>query len=449
MISGMQVGGKNVWRLTPDTSMVSLEDFKVEGADPTFSVAGQTVTFPQGKIIETGTIYGWDEAENVIENNHCGYWIETPADVVPVTSRVENYHSTYPAYGEDYEGFEAGMEYNYQNALPATCWEAKKAGKGSAVIQAVGDNQVLALTGGYTLKNVNMPKNITAGDSYAENQAWEVEITIPSDMASDAELVLLNAIDTKKKSNDGGFKVTGNKVYYSDNGEYKELSNVTLTPGSNYRFVRHMDFNAADAFAADYYVYAADGKLLGSAKKIPVTAFELPVAGIGMSCSGVAGEAVLLDNYKLYPIGVAADFELYGAKLGMQITELDKAQNQDVAYRLSWMNATNTEADCKVMAAYYTGDKLVEEKIIKEIKMAPGTERIDTGVVNAPEGQSVLVYLKTDTVGADEDKNTPAAPNTILILVIAAAVVMIAAVLVLLLMPKKKTKKKNKKKSKK
>ena len=341
------------------------------------------------------------------------------------------------------------MEYNYKNALPATCWEAKKAGKGSAMIQAVGDNQVLALTGGYTLKNVNMPKNITAGDSYAENQAWEVEVTIPNDMASDAELILLNASDTKKKSNDGGFKVAGNKVYYSENGEYKELSDVTLTPGSNYRFVRHMDFNTEDAFAADYYVYAGDGKLLGSAKNIPITAFELPVAGIGMSCSGVAGEAVLLDNYKLYPIGIGTDFELYGAKLGMKITELDKAQAQDVAYRLSWMNATNTEADYKVMAAYYAGDKLVEEKVIKEIKMAPGVERIDTGVVNAPEGQSVLVYLKSDTPAADSEGKTPSSPNLILILVIAAAVVMVAAVLVLLLLPKKKTKKNSKKKSKK
>lgn len=449
VVSGMQVGGKNIWRLTPDTSMVSLEDFKVESNDPTFSVAGQTITFPQGKIIETGTIYGWDKEENLIENNHCGYWIETPIDVMPVTSRVESYHSTYPAYAEDYEGFEVGMEYNYKNALPVSCWEIKKVGNGSALIQADGDNQVLALTGSYTLKNVNMPKNITAGDTYAENQAWEVEVKIPSDMAGDAELILLNAFDTKKKSDDGGFKVVGNKVYYSENGAYTELSGVSLTPGNKYRFVREMNFNDAEAFSADYYVYDADGKLLGSAKNIGINEFELPVAGIGMSCDGIAGEALLLDNYKLYPTKVGYDFELYSADLGVKVKETDKAQAQDVAYRFSWMNATNTETDYKVMAAYYAGDKLVEEKVIEEIKMAPGAERIDTGIVNAPEGQSVLVYLKSDTPAADSEGKTPSSPNLILILVIAAAVVMVAAVLVLLLLPKKKTKKNSKKKSKK
>lgn len=443
VISGMQVGGKNIWRLTPDTSMVSLENFQVAGDDPTFSVAGQTVTFPQGTIIETGVIQGLDENENVIDNNHCGYWIETPADVIPVMSRIENYHSTYPAYSEDYEVFVPGTEYNYNNALPANCWEAKKVGSGSATVQTVGDNQVLALTGGFTLKNVNMPKNITAGDTYAENQAWEVEVTIPSDMATDAELVLLNASDAKKKSDDGGFKVAGNKVYYSQNGEYTELADVTLNPGSTYRFVRDMNFNNAESYTCDYYVYDGEGKLLGSEKDVVIGAtFALPVVGIGMSCSGVSGDAVYLDNYKLYPTGVTTDFELYGAKEGMQITEMDQAQAQAVAYRLSWMNATNTEAVYKVMAAFYNGDKLVEEKVIKEIKMTPGLERIDTGVVETPEGQSVLVYLKAESVAADNNEKTPSEPNMILILGIAAAVVIVSVAVVLLLVPKKKTKKK-------
>lgn len=444
VLSGMQVGGKNIWRLTPDTSMVTLEDFQAEGADPTFSVAGQTVTFPQGKILETGTIYGWDESQNVIENNHCGYWIETPADVIPVTSRIKNYHSIYPAYVEDYEAYEAGMEYTIRNALPETCWEAKKVGSGSATVQAEGDNQVLALTGGYTLKNVNMPKNITAGDTYAENQAWEVEVTIPTDMASDAELVLLNAFDAKKKLKDGGFKVAGDKVYYSENGEYAELSGVTLTPGSKYRFVRDMDFSKADAFTADYYVYAADGKLLGSAKDVSMNTFELPVVGIGMSCSGISGDAVLLDNYKLYPTGVAADFELYGAEHGMPVADLDQPQTQDTAYRLSWMNATEQTKTYSVVAAYYNGDKLASEVVVKQITMAPNTEGIETGVVSLGEnGESVRVYLRDDSpkTGAD-DGNGSGVDITVIILIAVAAIVVVGAALTLVLLPKKKVKKK-------
>ena len=56
ILSGMYANGRNIWRITPNTDEVSLEDFKVEGTDPTFSVKGRTVTFPCGKIIEDTAI---------------------------------------------------------------------------------------------------------------------------------------------------------------------------------------------------------------------------------------------------------------------------------------------------------------------------------------------------------------------------------------------------------
>ena len=36
VLSGMYANGRNLWRITPNTDVVSTEDFKVEGTDPTF-----------------------------------------------------------------------------------------------------------------------------------------------------------------------------------------------------------------------------------------------------------------------------------------------------------------------------------------------------------------------------------------------------------------------------
>lgn len=444
VLSGMTAGGKNVWRITPDTALTSVEDFKVEGTDPTFYINGETITFPQGKIVEDGQVRGWDAAQNVVYDGTCGYWVETPVDVKPIVTRQADHHYLNPAFGEDYESYEVGTEYNFKNALPAMCWEVKKVGDSSATVVADptnADNKVLALKGNYTIKNAIMPEKITAGDSYAEHQAWEVEVTIPSDMAADAELILLNASGDKKKSQDGGFKVTGNKVYYSDNGEYVELAGVTLTPGSKYRFVRDMDFNKADALACDYYVYDASGTLLSSAKKVAMSPVELPVAGIGMSCTGVTGEAVLLDNYKLYQTHVGYDFELYDEKTGVLVTDLDTPRAANTAYRFSWLNTYNKEQTYSVMAAYYNGDKLVEEKVIKEVKLAANKEGLDYGVVEVPEGQTVRIYLRNDNPAENDDNTfngTVGGLSTVaLIMIVVAAVVVIAVVVVLLLTGKK------------
>ena len=167
-----------------------------------------------------------------------------------------------------------------------------------------------------------------------------------------------------------------------------------------------------------------------------------------MSCSGVSGEAVLLDNYKLYPTGVATDFELYGAELGMPVADLDQPQSQDTAYRLSWMNATEQIKTYSVVAAFYNGDKLASEVVVKQITMAPNTEGIETGVVTLGEnGSSVRVYLRDDSpkTGAD-DGNGSGVDITVIILIAVAAIVVVAAALTLALLPKKKVKKKKAKK---
>jgi len=452
MLSGMYANGKNYWRITPDTSVVSLEAFKTSAADPTFTVNGQTVTFPGGRIIEDGKV-------RVVGT--CGYWVETAADVSPIITRSTDYFRTYPAYGESFEGFEAGVEYNYNNAKPASCWEMKKQGGGSGTVVAAGDGKALAIKGTFTAKNVKMPGNITAGDSYAEHQAWEVSATLPADLASDAEIILLNAANEKKKSNDGGIKIAGGKVYYTQDGAYTEWAGVTLAGGSKYTFVRELDFSDPNHFTSDYYIYGADGALVAKVMDIPMEELVLPVYSISIGCTKVAGEAVLLDDYKLYPTKVGYDFELYNAKTGIQVTETDKAQSGNVAYRFSWLNATNTEKSYTVMAAFYNGDTLVEEKAINDVKLAPNADGIITGVVeNKSEGQTVKVYLRDNNPAEEvpagtEETVTPATPKKglrreiklggslvvelwVIIIVIAGVLVLAAGAVIIIAAAKKK-----------
>ena len=402
VLSGMTAGGKNIWRLTPDTTQVSLEDFKVAGDELKFSVNGKTIIFPQGKIIEDG---------KVREVGTCGYWIETPTDVTPVITVEDNFYSKYPTFTETYEQYENGTEYKYDTICPVASWQVKKSSDSTAVVQDKDGNNVLALTGTYTLRNINLPKNVIAGDTYAEHQAWEVTVTVPANMAADAEVIVLNCIGQRPKSSDGGVKIAGGKLYYDKAGEYVELEGIDLSAGGTVTVRREVDFSDAEALKCHYTVFDAQGNVLGRVKDVPMVELALPITIVCIGVSKVAGDPVLFDNYKLYLTKVAADFELYDANTGLVVTELDKARDADTAYRVSWVNATRTEKTYSVVAAYYEGDKLVSEKVVQEIKMAPGTDGVDTAIVENEEGKSLLVYLRNDSPADSDEDETPITPG--------------------------------------
>ena len=443
ILSGMYAGGKNYWRITPDTTDgMTLEAFKVADAtDPTFSIGGKTVTFPGGKIIEDAKI---------TEVGTCGYWVETSKDVLPVITSVENRFSEYPAFMETYETYEVGSDYNVSMVAPEGCWEVKKDKTGTAKIAEVSGSKVLAMTGTYSLKLKDIVENVTAGDTYAENQAWEIDVTVPANMAADAEIALLEIYGTKAKPEAGGFKIAGGKVYYDQAGEYVELAGVDVSAGGKFKLQRCVDFNNPEALTSDYAVYDAEGKLLAQVKDVPMPALKLPVEKIGFGVSKVEGDAVLVDNFKMYANGVAADFEVYDFETGIQHTDLEKARDTDSAYRLSWMNGTAYEKVYSIVAAYYNGDTLVSEKVIEEIKMAPGTDAVVTGIVKVEDGQSVRLYARNDSQPEPEDDNngtpgeekpgddTKGETPVVLIAVIAGAVVLIALIVVIIVVAGKK-----------
>ena len=57
------------------------------------------------------------------------------------------------------------------------------------------------------------------------------------------------------------------------------------------------------------------------------------------------------------------------------------------------MNATAFDKVYSIVAEYSDGTT----KVLKEIKMAPGTDGVDTGIVNLEAGQSVRIYARNDS----------------------------------------------------
>ena len=391
VVSGMYAGGRNIWRITPNTDEVSLKAFKVKDSDPTFSVKGQTITFPGGKILKEATI------PNV---GSCGYWVETPANKTPIMTSDADRYAKYPSYLENFDSYANGtltaakMREDY-------AWQIT----GSASIA----NKALTLSGDARLQNVEIPAKITAGDSYAEDQTWEITFTLPSGLSADAEIILLQ-YEGKGGATDGGIKIKGGKVYYSDElsdaADFQELTDIK--PGT-YTLKRVMDFGDPDNFTYDIYLLDSKGKEITNAKGVAASSFTT-ITSISFSTKK-ANKAVSLDNYKLYPSGLATDFELYDAGSGRNIRgeELEQARTKDTAYRLSWLNGTNTTKTATVVAAIYEGGSLKSEKAVKTLTMKPGYDGVETGVVEVKAGQSVLVYLKggahQDTTSNQPDNN--------------------------------------------
>jgi hypothetical protein len=319
------------------------------------------------------------------------------------------------------------------------------------------------MTGDGLLRNKLIPANVTAADSYAMEQIWELTVVVPGELGG--QFVFLDYAMDKQTTADGGYKIEGGKVYYSEKDQYKELS-LNISAGSKYIFKRVLNFAAN---TCDYIVTDATGKEVASAKGVAILAYTGKVSSIGITCKKVTGK-ILVDDYTLRVTGAVADFGVYDFKTGLLLPG-DKTHGADTAYRFSWLNASGAEQTATVMADIWEGTTLKETKTIKELKMAPGCDGVETGVLSVAEGQSVKVYVKTDVrvnvehSGAAEPEqllpdptqptesvpteSTPTeAPasnekggNAGLIAVVIVAVVAIAAVAVALVLKKKKANK--------
>jgi len=390
ILSGMYAGGRNIWRITPNTNVVSLEAFKVKDSDPTFTVEGKTVTFPGGKIIADATI------SNV---GTCGYWIETAKDVMPVVTTGADRYEKYPSVSYNFEEYAEG-KFDYNTSKPKNAWGFtwKKFGdiQGASNIVTVGGNKKLSIIGNSKNWLKELPTNITAGDSYAEDQAWELTVTIPEGLSKDAQINILTYKGKNQEIDDGGFMVKGGKLYYATGEEDEEFELVyaemmDIKPGT-YKFKRVMNFHFMEStIYSTYIVMDASGKELKKVENIPSPTFDY-ITEVGFAVSS-ADKAVIVDDFKLYVTGVTTDFGIYDAKTG-QTAALNATRNSDTAYRLSWLNATAKEETVTIKADITSGGKTTT-KTLHEVKLQPGNDSVVTGIVEVKEGETVKVYLET------------------------------------------------------
>lgn len=407
VVSGMYANGRNIWRITPNTDEISLEAFKTGAKDPTFSVKGQTITFPGGKVLDSATIS---------EVGSCGYWVETAANVTPVMTADSNRYEKYPSFGENFESY-AESYLTPTQMKSGYAWGYEAGRNATANVVKSGSDKALALKGDVTFKNSVIPAKITAGDSYAEDQTWAITVTVPQGLSADAAIRLLNYTGEGTKAADTGIKLQGGKLFCGvlENGAVKDQFIADIKPGT-YTVKRVMDMNQKGAFFCDVYVLDASGKEIAKAQDLACPAFTT-ISSISFSVKD-ADKDVLVDDYKLYPSGVTTDFELYDAATGMNVkgTAAETARNRSTAYRLSWLNGTSAEKTCTVMAAYYQGSTLKSEKAIKTLTMKPGCDGVETGIVDVPAGQSVKVYLKgaaqTDAPTTPTKPTATTAPQT-------------------------------------
>ena len=398
ILSGMYAGGRNIWRITPNTDAVSVEDFKVKDFAPTFSANGLTITFPQGRIIADSEI---------THVGSCGYWVETPANVTPVVTSTADRYANNPSFEETFDRYALGAFAGsatsqtglLESAHPDTYWTAT----GNAEIVENGGNKAISLTGTTTLLNDKVPANITAGDIYAMRQVWEVTVTLPASDAYDTvTLLMLDDDDSATTDAMKGFLLRDGQVRCfteADGSDYQVIDGLDLSDGGTYTFRRILDFSGDERYFCDYYVLDNTGGMLGCIEGVELssTKITLPVAKITMETTE-ATEAVVIDDYKLYPFVQNADLEIYDANTGRKITNTDTIRTDRTAYRMSWMNAT-----CQHMVAQIYD--AMSGAILQTVEMAPGMDGVVTGIVEANANAPVQIEMGV------QDGTAPSQPN--------------------------------------
>ncbi len=392
VISGMYANGRNIWRITPNRDVISKEAFKVKGSDPTFSVSGQTVSFPGGHIIEDTAIS---------EIGTYGYWVETAANVTPVIVNDADRFAKKPAYLEDYESYKENTKLLAANLRDLGGWTVQPKGSDLLIVND-GKDKALSITGDSLLENKLIPANVTVGDEYAKKQSWEITVTVPAGIAEDAQITLLN-YDGDMDDTDGGFVIKGNTLYYGTGEMDEEFEPVyaelmELKPGT---YTLRRDLNFGQTFYCDYSVLSGD-KVVKTAQKVKIPTFKGKVQSVGIKCDNM-NQRLILDDYTLRATSAAADLYLYDTALGLKLDN-DAKQTKSTTYRLSWANASKQTETAAVKADITSGGKTTT-KTLKSVTLNPGCDGVEYGTVDVKAGETVKIYLDSSIKDEKLDLN--------------------------------------------
>ena len=328
---------------------------------------------------------------------------------MPTITSDANRYVKYPAYSETFTNYKEGMVFNYKNAQYTHTWESFLQDDATTTVELNPSNdkdKVLAFAGSGLLSNVKIPSYITAGDSYAKQQSWQVSISLDALPAGTSEVVVLNAGGASGATIEDGFRIFDGKLYYGAATGYIAFENVTPAANTEYTLKRTLDFNNEEQVIGNYYVYDAEGNLLDKVENIGLGELKVKVEKINFSATDFDGNTMYLDDYKLYAIGIGMTFEVYNADTGIQVADATAAQNNDAAYRLSWMNNSGATAIYNVVATYSDGSK----EVVKTVEMKPGYDAVNTGIVKA-NGKGVT--LSIELVSTTGDANTPSTDENI------------------------------------
>ena len=298
--------------------------------------------------------------------------METPADVKPVIINDADRYSKNPSYSENFNSYTADTAFTSASGKYKGTWEVT----GTANVKSHNGSNALALSNGAKVKSVKLPKNITAGDSYAKQQIWEVTVTLPTS----GTLHLLRCAST-----DPGVKIVSGKVYFAKGTSTQLLSGVTLTAGSTYTIRREINLNTSKS---SYTIFDANGNRLGGTSNLAMVSYDTASVYVDFYAQSISGTAYI-DNFKMYPTGVTTGFEIYNAETGFKDTS-GNARTADTAYRLSWMNASSEYKVAKVMN---------NGVVIAQIQMAPGADGVATDIIPYAEGDAAINLTVTTVSG--------------------------------------------------
>ena len=202
VITGLRVGNKNFWRITPDLYKKGvlnsnpakfMKDFhkgEKTGNDgkkwQEFEIDGKTVKFPEGKIIKPAILASSSAVQY-------GYWVETKAGVEPKVSVTKKTDGTYENYfrdrtlwEEDFEKFNSGDYLDSHgkkiNKPERFRVEAQSGNKFATEISSTNRN----------LGPTDIPQYSNVIGEWARNQVWEDRVKfskVPSTIGKGVEVL--------------------------------------------------------------------------------------------------------------------------------------------------------------------------------------------------------------------------------------------------------------------
>ena len=321
VITGLRVGNKNFWRITPDLYKKGvlnsnpakfMKDFhkgEKTGNDgkkwQEFEIDGKTVKFPEGKIIKPAILASSSAVQY-------GYWVETKAGVEPKVSVTKKTDGTYENYfrdrtlwEEDFEKFNSGDYLDSHgkkiNKPERFRVEAQSGNKFATEISSTNRN----------LGPTDIPQYSNVIGEWARNQVWEDRVKfskVPSTIGKGVEVLNMGKTPIEGFGKVLTFRGDG-LFYFKDTGKNAEPTMSEKVNG----------FPAIKANTW-YVVRRTIGVDASGRMSTKITAFEEGNESGAKTVSEVATGVFNPDDYVASPIGGPIFFYNFDKDINLRVS---------------------------------------------------------------------------------------------------------------------------------